>query len=69
MQAGLKRDRWGTCLVVQWLRPHASDVGVGGWVQPLLGELRSHVLPLNIARATTKMEALWKTQHRQISIF
>ena len=57
MQGGLKRDRWGTCPVVQWLRLHASTVGRGR-VQPLLGALRSHVLPLDSARATTEMENL-----------
>ena len=35
----------GTSLVVQWLRIHLAMKGT--WVQPLVGEPRSHVLPSN----------------------
>ena len=37
-----KKERQGTSLAVQWLRRHASTAG--SHVQPLIRELRSHML-------------------------
>ena len=60
--------------MVHWLRICLAMVGM--WVQPLVGELRSHILPgneahepqlLSLCTATKMLHAATKTQCGQVN--
>ena len=51
----IQKQKEGNSLVVQWLRLHTSVQGA--WVQPLVRELRSHMLH-GMAKKKKKMEAI-----------